>query len=133
MFNELSTFFDNMWNNFSRPVKDMQPFSVYQNEDKGYILVVNTLGINKEDLTVNLENEKGSLYPILKIKGETTIEKINFSNKVNLGIQLKIKDKVEAIDYTVNNGLTIIYLKIKKPEKETLTARPLDDLSQIDW
>ena len=59
-FGDLNQFFNQAWNQFTRPVKDMQPFNCYSC-DKGYIIVVNTLGIDKNNLSVTIENEGKSI------------------------------------------------------------------------
>ena len=67
-FNEFNKIFGLVSNNFNRPVKDMQPYNIFK-QDKGYIIVVNTLGINREDLDIEIVEEKGRPFPVLKIKG----------------------------------------------------------------
>lgn len=130
LFDDFDSIFSGIYNSFNRPVKDMQPFKAYKNE-KGYIIVCNTLGISKSDLHVKIDREKGNPYPILKIDGYTKIEKVNFENKVNLGITLRINDKIKSVNYEVKNGLTIVYLELEKPEVETLTAKYID--GELDW
>ena len=68
----------------------MSPYKAYQIEDKGFIIVCNTTGIEPKDISVKIEKEQGRPYPLLKIMGESKIERINFENRVNLGIEVKI-------------------------------------------
>ena len=138
MFDDFNSPFDDMFNllmnNFSRPVKDMQPFKAFK-VDKGYLIVVNTLGIDKKDLSVNLEKQKGRAYPILKIVGETNLDKIDFKNKVNLGISLKFDEDIKGISYKCENGLTKILIEVSQPEREqSITATLVDgDDGSLDW
>ena len=126
--------FGGMWNRFNSPVKDMSPYKAYEIDGKGYVIVCKTLGIAKEDISVRVEKEKGQAYPVLKIKGETTIDKINFTNKVDLGIKLKIDKMIENVNYEVKDGLTIIYLKTKAPIKDEISVNYIDDGGKsLDW
>jgi len=134
LFDDFDNIFNKLTNSFTRPVKDQQPFSVYS-DAKGYIVVCNTLGIDKGDITVNLNKEKGSPYPVLSIKGESKIEKINFSNIVNLSIRLRILETVESLSFETKNGLTLIYLKVKHEQTKTLNAKYIDreNGEDLDW
>ena len=134
-FDDFERLFARMDNIFNRPVKDQKPFTVYQN-DKGYIVVCNTLGINRNDLKINISKELGNPYPILSIVGETKIEKIDFSNNVNLRIRLMMEDEIESVSYETKDGLTLIYLKMKQLTNkiDTLEAKYIDDGSNpLDW
>ena len=126
--------FSKVWNNFSRPVLDQKPFSYFPC-DKGYIIVVNTLGIDKKNLSVTLENEKGRPYPVLKIKGETDLKKIDFKNSVNLGIGLKVDSEIKDISYKCENGLTTILVETEKPSTKgnTISGKLIDDDASLDW
>lgn len=133
-FDDFDNMFSNIWNRFNRPVKDQTPYSVYKATGKGYVIVCNTLGMDKNDLSVNIEKEKGRPYPILRIKGETKIEKINFHNSVDLAIQLKLEDEIEDVNYELRNGLTIVYIKVKTVETPKIEAKYIDDGSRsLDW
>jgi HSP20 family molecular chaperone IbpA len=102
---------------FNRPVKDMQPFQPMRVEN-GFIVVINTLGIDKEDIMVEIKNKKGSPYKYLHITGKTKMEKINFENNVDLAISLNIEDDIAELTYNVKNGLTIVFLKTAEPKVE---------------
>ena len=112
-FDDFERIFARMDNIFNRPVKDQKPFTVYQS-DKGYIVVCNTLGISRNDLKINVSKELGNPYPVLSITGETKIEKIDFSNNVNLRIRLMMDDEIESVSYETRDGLTLVYLKMKQ-------------------
>ena len=131
-FDDFDQIFNKLYSTFSRPVKDQRPFSVYTH-DKGYIIVVNTLGIDKKDLSVNIQYEKGNKYPILCINGKSEIENINFTNQVNLRIRMNFAEKVETLSYECKNGLTLVYLKVKREEPEKLEATAIEDGDAFDW
>jgi HSP20 family molecular chaperone IbpA len=116
---ELNKLFRLSFNNFNRPVKDMQPYR-YVRTDNGYIIVINTLGIGKSDIEVKINREKGDAYPTLQVKGSTVMEKIGFKNTVDTALRLGFDEDIEDVKYEVKDGLTIIYLKLKKTESENL-------------
>jgi len=131
---EFFDLFDGLWNRFNRPVLDQRPYKAYEVEGKGFIIVCNTLGIAKENITVRIEKEKGSAYPILKIKGATNLDKINFKNSIDLGIKLKLGCDINSVNYEVKDGLTIIYLETKQAEKDKIEATYIDDCGKaLDW
>lgn len=134
-FDDFERIFARMDNIFNRPVKDQKPFTVYQS-DKGYIVVCNTLGISRNDLKINVSKELGNPYPVLSITGETKIEKIDFSNNVNLRIRLMMDDEIESVSYETRDGLTLVYLKMKQLTNkiDTFEAKYIDDGSNpLDW
>lgn len=135
MFDDFDDLFSKIWNNFNRPVLDQRPFKAIS-VDKGYLIVVNTLGIDKSNLSVTLQNEKGRAYPILKVVGETKLEKINFQNKVDMGISLKIDDDIKGISYKCENGLTTIFIETEPKQQivNTIQAKLVDDDDgSLDW
>jgi HSP20 family molecular chaperone IbpA len=125
--NELNKLFRLSFSNFNRPVKDMQPYK-YIRTDNGFIFVINTLGISKTDVQVSVANDKGDPYPTLRVKGKTMMEKVQFENTVDLALRLVIDEEVEEVAYEVKDGLTIIYLKLKKPEPTSkIEAKYIDE------
>jgi HSP20 family molecular chaperone IbpA len=124
---EISKLFRLSFSNFNRPVKDMQPYK-YLKVENGYIFVVNTLGISKNDISVKIMNEKGLPYPMLKITGKTMMEKIQFENTVDVGILLGFQEEIDEVVYEVKDGLTVVYLKLKKAEPQVkIEAKYLND------
>lgn len=135
LFDDFDGIFSTLFNRFNRPVREVNAYSVYKSPGKGFIVVCNTLGIDKNDLTVNIEKEKGRPFPILKIKGKTEIEKINFSNTVDLAIQLRLTaEDIQEVKYEMKNGLTIVYIAVKVEEAPKVEAKFIDDDSaSLDW
>jgi HSP20 family molecular chaperone IbpA len=129
---ELNDLFKLTFNTFNRPVKDMQPYR-YIRKDNGFIFVINTLGIKREDIIVQVTNEQGDPYKQLRVQGKTEMERINFENSVDLAIRLKIEEEIEDVAYEVNNGLTIVYLKLKKVPKQEMNAKYLEPTEEFDF
>lgn len=116
-FDDFDSLFNKLHSAFTRPVKDMSPYRVYK-KDSGFIVVCNTLGIDKKDLKVSVEKRKGSPYPVIKIVGQTKVEAINFENNVNLELSVSIlEDQIEKVSYKTENGLTQVFVKMKKAEQ----------------
>lgn len=130
---EIDRLFKLAFNRFNRPVKDMQPYS-FRQTDNGYTFVINTLGINKNDVSVEIKNKKGDPYRYLTVSGETKMEKVNFENNVNISIRLITDEEIEELAYEVKDGLTIVYIKTKQ-EKETksLEARFIEDSTELGF
>jgi HSP20 family molecular chaperone IbpA len=129
---ELNDLFKLTFNTFNRPVKDMQPYR-YIRKDNGFIFVINTLGIKREDIIVQVTNEQGDPYKQLRVQGKTEMERISFENSVDLAIRLKIEEEIEDVAYEVNNGLTIVYLKLKKVPKQEMNAKYLEPTEEFDF
>ena len=129
MFNSMfdpDGLFNSIWNKFNRPVLDQRPINVYKDPGKGYILAVNALGISKDNLSVKIEKQKGNPYKILRITGQTEISKINFTNSIDLAIQLNFNEPIESVSYTTKDGLCIVFLKMELPTED-------DDDKGLDW
>lgn len=134
LFDDFENMFSRLYSRFNRPCLDQSPYSVYKAAGKGYIIVCNTLGIDKENLSVNIEKEKGRAYPILRIRGKTEMPKINFSNSVDLAIQLKLDSEITDVKYELKNGLTIVYIAVKVEEIPKMEAKYIeDDSSSLEW
>jgi len=125
--NDFARLFKLSFSNFNRPVKDMQPYKLIRTEN-GYILILNTLGISKNDLSVKIANEKGDPYPHLRVTGKTVMEKFKLENNVDLAIRLIIDEQIDDVVYEVKDGLTVVYLKLKKKEPEIkIEAKYVDE------
>jgi len=96
-------------NIFNKPTKDMKPY--YCKRVKGgYMVVANAVGISKEDLEVKLESPTDYEMPVLSVVGETKIDSIDFSNRVNLKISVGVREKIKSLSYQVKDGLVYILL-----------------------
>lgn len=133
-FDDFDNLFSGMFNRFRRPVLDQKYYSVYK-KDKGYVIVFNTLGMDKDDIKISVEKQKGSPYRILRVKGQKNIEDIDFQNSVDMALSLNFNDEIESTSYTVKDGLTKVYLKVKMPEpkKDDSDIKYIDDSGSLDW
>lgn len=131
-FDEFADLFKLSFSNFNRPVKDMQPYR-YERTENGFIFIVNTLGINKNDILVEINVQQGDPYRYLHIKGSTEMEKINFKNSVDLAIRLRITEDIEELAYEVKDGLTIVYIKLKKGTMPEIVAKYVESPEDLGF
>jgi HSP20 family molecular chaperone IbpA len=104
--------FDLVFKEWSRPVKEVKGYSVIKSDD-GYVVVINALGISKEDLTIDLSGK------YLVVKGETKIEEIDFTNKV--GYQFYVGDlegDIDKVEYTLIDGFLYVDIKLKEKKNK---------------
>ena len=111
--------FDRKYYTFRRSEKDMAPYSIIKQKEKGKtILVHNILGINKDDLSVTVKTENG--HKILYISGETKDEVTEQSYSVNSRFTLGNVDNIDNITSECKNGLLYIHLFKKEIEKPVI-------------
>ena len=99
---------------FKSQVKDMMPSYWEKKNDKTYVCVVKTLGINPEDILVE------ETYYGLKVKGSTELCGYTYSTSLELPIAESIMNEIEKIKVSSKNGLTFITLILNKPEKKKI-------------
>lgn len=120
--------FDRDFYNFKRNEKDMNPYSIIRNPEKGEtILVHNVLGINKEDLDVSIKTENGR--KVLYITGETKDDSTGQSYSINSRFSLSDFEKIKDIVSECKNGLLYITIKnevvkkIDEPKTQKIEIR----------
>ena len=136
-FNDL---FDTMMMGFGKPAnirfntsytKDTMPsyWSKWEVEAKdstekinvGYKCICRTVGLSEDDVKVTMED-----YGIC-VDGVTEYEGNKFTQHIELPISESVMADIEAINYKTVNGLTYIYLKMKKPEKKKVAIHRVSD------
>ena len=122
--------FDRIWSTFSTPVLDQKP-QRYFKTDRGYTLVVKTLGIAKEDLSITIEKKKSSPYRILKVQGKTSIEKLGIETSADMGFELCFNEEIEKLSYTCRDGLTLINIDVKEEKTDSLIGK-YDETAAFD-
>ena len=99
---------------FNSNVKDMLPSYWTKKDDKIYMCVCKTIGINPEDVEVE-ETEYG-----LKVSGSTELESYKYDTSFELPIAESIINEIEKVKHYTKNGLTFITLTLNKPEKKKI-------------
>ncbi len=92
---------------------DQKPVS-WSNTDDGYRAICRTVGVNPDD--VNIEVVDGGI----NLTGSTTVDGEEYSVSYFIPISSAIMAKVENIQYESKNGLTYIYLNLQKIEKKQI-------------
>ena len=111
--------FDRKFYNFSRPEKDMTPYTVVNKENKT-ILIHNVVGINKEDLKINTKTENGE--KILYISGQTKDE--ISGNDYSINSRFKVKAQaIQNIECECKNGLLYVTITYDKPTEEEIVIK----------
>ena len=99
---------------FNSNVKDMNPAHWEKTED-GYKGTFKTLGINPEDVKIEMINEYGQ--PSIKIEGKTEMEGYTYDTSFQIPISQEVSNSITKIQKASKNGITIIKLinKTKTP------------------
>lgn len=98
---------------FDRFEKDMNPYSIKDDKEKGIITIShNILGIDKKDLKVQVIPENNKKY--LVISGKTVDEITKKEYSINSRFYISDELDVEGIKSTAKNGLVYITIPYKK-------------------
>lgn len=104
--------------------KDMMP-AIWEDyiDEKGnkigYKAICRTVGIDEKDVNVKIKD--GSLI----VNGETEYESYKYSQYVELPIVEDVMSNIEGVEYKTLNGITYIYLRVKKPEKREFNIKKI--------
>lgn len=99
---------------FSRPMKEVQRYRIYNVDENTSVLVANTLGVAKEDLKVDMSGD------VLTIVGETENADIKDKSSVNYSFRLSKERKVDKITWKNADGFTYVYFHFEEPHKVSI-------------
>lgn len=143
-FNNFDSTFDSMFNQLSQlgfgsPInirfntgatKDMNPavWKVWEEElvdstekeQIGYKAVCRTVGIREEDIKLELRDFG------LCLEGTSDVEGERYSQHIELPISREIMRNIENITYHSQDGLTYIYVRMKRPEIREVPILKID-------
>lgn len=123
MFNDLERIFNLLdWDvksySYCRPTLDSKPYQIIKDKDgKKSTIIFNALGIKKDNIEVSIERNQGQDY--LTISGETKNELMNKAYNVS-GRFVIDSNEVDEIDWDCSDGLLVIEIKFKEPEKSNI-------------
>jgi HSP20 family molecular chaperone IbpA len=103
---------------FQTKTKDMMP-SFWEKSDDGYKVTCRTVGISPSDVKVSVEDD------CIHVNGETEIDKYKYSTDFDLPVSKDVISNIKNIKYKTENGITIIYLDIDRPEKKKINIQKL--------
>lgn len=96
---------------YTRPIKEVQRYRIYNKDENTSILVANTLGVAREDLTVKMSGD------ILTIKGETKNPDTEDTSSVNYSFRLSREKKVSKLTWKNMDGFTYVYFHFEEPSE----------------
>ena len=96
--------------------QDMNP-AYWSETEKGYKAICRTVGINEEDVLVELKNG------FIKVSGETEYDGSKYNVSYELPVSGDVIANIAKIEYKTLNGLTYIYLCVNRPEKKEIKAQ----------
>ena len=102
---------------FYRPMKEVQRYRIYNIDDNTSVLVANTLGVAKEDLTVKMVGD------MLTIQGETAQADIDDKASVNYSFRLSKEKKVSKIEWKNADGFTYVYFHYEEPAEIAISYK----------
>lgn len=102
---------------YSRPMKEVQRYRIYNVDDNTSILVANTIGVAKEDLTVKMVGD------VLTISGETEQSDIDEKASVNYSFRLSKEKKVSKIEWKNADGFTYVYFHYEEPTEVAISYK----------
>lgn len=96
---------------YCRPMKEVQRYRIYDVDDNTSVLVANTIGVAKDDLSVKMSGD------VLTIKGETENADIGEKSSVDYAFRLSKEKKVEHITWKNADGFTYVYFHYAEPSE----------------
>lgn len=116
-FNSSNSFFPVTYS-FSRPFYESSGHYVVAKDGVVYI-AINMLGIAKDNIEVNVENDPTKKYQqILTVKGKTYNELLDKEFAVTW--RKGSLDNIASVDYYTENGLLILEIKFEEPVKPSV-------------
>lgn len=124
---------DKLWGDFTRPFKEVDQARLYRHpENKGYILVINALGIDNDHIKVEYKEATRETLPTITVTGSQQNEFSQKTYSVNYAAGIRITEVIEDVVYDCKDGLCTIFFKIKKEdEREAVFARKIT--SDFKW
>jgi len=88
-------------------------------KDGKIILMVNVLGVRKEDLDVKVDNDRDHQgWQIITVKGKTNNEAVN--REFSVFWQKRVKNSIKKLDGVVENGVLTLTLEFNEPVKPSV-------------
>lgn len=94
-------------------IKQQKPVT-WNNTDNGYRAICRTVGINPDDVKIEIVDDG------IHLTGTTIVDDEEYSVSYIMPVSSMIMNKIEDIKYESKNGLTYIYLNLKKIEKKQI-------------
>ena len=115
--------FDNLFSfnspaySFDRATKDMTPFTQIERDGKLY-LVVNMLGVSKDDIKIEVKPTERKDVSFLVISGKTRKEILDRDYRVNMAFY--VYRPMKQLDWDVKDGLMELEIQFDEPVAPTV-------------
>ena len=110
-FDDLFTF-NSPFYSFDRATKDMIPYAQTERDGKLF-LVVNVLGVSKNDIKIEVKATDKKDVSFLVISGKTRKEVLDRDYRVNMGFY--IYRPMKSLEWDVENGLLQMEIQFEEP------------------
>jgi HSP20 family molecular chaperone IbpA len=84
-----------------------------------YRAIVRSVGVNSENVKVKVNKNS------INVKGDTTTKGIHYWFDIDLPVSEEILADAENVSYEVKDGMTYVYLYVKKPAKKDIKVEYL--------
>lgn len=98
--------------------KDIMP-GFWEKTDDGYKCTCRTVGISPSDVKISVGDD------YIHVSGETEIDNYKYNTKYDLPVSQEVLSNIKSIKYKTENGITIIYLHINRPEKKQINIEQI--------
>lgn len=116
--------FDKEFYNFTRPVKDISPHEIIRRDDQ-VIIVHNALGVDSDDIKVDVNKLYGKHYLTLFGETKNSVSGKNYSFNSRFLIDV---DSVKDVEWEVKDGLLYVTLQYKEPQAQQVKITRKDKM-----
>jgi HSP20 family molecular chaperone IbpA len=124
--NNFDAIFDEFLFGFGKPknlkfnckTKDVMP-SYFEKTETGYKCTCRTVGINPGDVKIKLEDD------YIHVEGKTTMDGYEYSTSYDLPISQDVANNIKGIKYKTENGITIIYIDLERPDRKIVNIEQI--------
>lgn len=97
----------------TKNTKDMMP-SFWEETDEGYKCTCRTVGIAPKDVKIEIKSD------CISVSGQTEFDGYEYNTKYELPISNDVLNNIKKVKCKSENGISIIYLEVNKPEKNKI-------------
>lgn len=110
---------------FRRPFYERKGWDWFK-DGNTVVLIFNTLGIDKKDISVSTKPTKDSSVEILQVKGKTMHEDLQYEMDVDFNVFVPIADENKNVEVHVKDGFTRVIIPLREPAKSQTKIEMVD-------
>jgi HSP20 family molecular chaperone IbpA len=119
-------FFNDLEGWFSKPrhlvfqckTKDMMP-AFWEKTEEGYKCTCRMVGIASNDVKVILKDD------CIHVEGKSVLDNYEYSQSYDLPVTQDVLNNIKNIKYKTQDGITIIYIDLERPEKKKVNIEQI--------